>query len=166
MIIVIRSGYVGSLNGVWVELLQLLTVAGAIVAGAAATCIAAERLAAHVPLDMAVIEPVAFFVLTLSAWFLLRIVSRWIGRGFPQHAMAAWNQALGILLGLASGALVAGWVVWALVSIPWNYLHVSVQERSLTGMRALHIIQETARHAAAITGGAPATSHFLSGAAQ
>ena len=164
LIIFLRSGYIGSLHGIWVELLRLVSVAGAIVIGANTTFVLAERLATWISVDVVIIETVVFFTLTLVAWLLLRMASRWIGRGFQQHAIAAWNQMVGVVFGLVSGALVAGLVAWALVSIPWDYLQHSVNERSLTGAIAVRLIRTVVQRAATLTGGVPSASHFFSGA--
>lgn len=163
---IIRSGYLGSLNGMWLELLRFVVLTGAIVVGANVTFVAAEHLAVWMPLEISRIEAIAFFVLTVVAWLLLRLIGRWVAKGFQQHALAAWNQVAGLLLGWTSGVLVAGLVAWALVSIPWEYLRVSVQERSLTGLPALRLIRAVVHHAAAATGGVPTASHFFSGKIQ
>lgn len=160
-VVVLRSGYVGSLRGIWVELLGLASVLGAVAIGVNTTTVVARQLATRVPLDMSLIEAVSFFAITLLAWFVLRIVARWIGRAAQQHAMGVWNQAAGILLGLASGALTAGLVAWMLLNVPWGYLHASVTERSLTAPPAIRLIHAVTHHAAISNGGVSASSPFF-----
>ena len=164
LIIVIRAAYVGTLRGVWVELLRLVSVVGAVAVGANLTVPLATQLAALLPWDITVIEAIFFFGLTVVALVLLTLVARWAGRSCKQHAMALWNQAIAGAMGFTSGVLLAGLVVWVVYSMPWDYLRASVTERSLTGAVALRIIRLAVHGTAKLCGGVPASSEFLNSA--
>ena len=160
LIIVMRAGYIGTLRGMLVEAVRLLALFAAIAVGAMLATPLADQLMAFIPLDHDLLEAVAFFTLVILTLLLSLLVKRWLSGVFKQHATAVWNQAIGATLGAAAGVLMAGLVVWGIVSIPWDYFHTSVVDRSLTGGTALRMIQTAARITATLRGGAAPSSHF------
>lgn len=160
VIIVARAGYVGTLHGMWVEALRLLSACAALLVSVTVVALASGWLMTVIPLEQAIIERVSFFALAAAAWMMLRIASRWIGGRLKQHAIAGWNQVVSGLLGLGSGVLMAGLIAWALNCLPVPYLQASVMERSGSGAVMVRATQTVTRYAGSLAGARPVTSLF------
>jgi uncharacterized membrane protein required for colicin V production len=141
LVIVGRAGYVGTLRGIWVEVLRLVRTVGAVVVAASATTYLVGWIEPWAPGSPAVTELAVFIVLTAAAFALLMLVTRLIIRGVTQNASGLVNQGVGGALGLCTGLLYAGAAAWALHSLPVAYLRDSVATRSFSGAWVLQLFR-------------------------
>ena len=161
LVIVLRAGYMGSLRGMVMECIRVLTLALALGAGTGTLLFLAPHLAKWFPQTVRGVEAFAFFSITLVAWFLLAVGARILGHALKQHAVNSWNQALGVTLGLGAGMLMAGMVAWGIASVPATYLMTSVLERSATGALVVQLVQRVVRQCLLLTGQTAPASEFL-----
>ena len=140
IVILVRAGYIGTLRGVGVEALKLLTVVLTVAAGVWMAHPTSVLLASVIPQPPDVLAPLSFFIVVALAGVAGVFLMRALAKLVKQHASAWWNQILGGALGVTTGLLLAGLVARALSSVPSEYVQTAVTQGSLTGGWALRAL--------------------------
>jgi len=131
--LLIRIGYIGFKNGLLPEFFRLLGLSIAFILSFNNYTSVSSFLSSHTKWTDANLDVISFLAIFLAVLFIFKVLAI-LARGFQGgENISPVNRAIGLMLGLARGILLASLIYTLFINSPFEYLHRSAEERSFSG---------------------------------
>ncbi|MFH1848114.1 MAG: CvpA family protein [Candidatus Omnitrophota bacterium] len=138
LILLIRNGYVGFLNGVTRELLRVLDHTAVVIITFYFYAPIARRIAELITLVQSVVYAIVFFGLYFFMFFALRMVYMLLGNMLKSQVSTVASKVGGLIFGLCKSSILISLILINLMFLPTTYFKTSIT-RSILGRAALKV---------------------------